>query len=49
MTKLKFYKAGFCATVVAAFQSGCTERKSPIVMDGGTLFVEWNVETGNIL
>ena len=32
---------GACATAVAAAVTGRTGRKSQIVMDGGTLFIEW--------
>ncbi len=32
---------GACATAVAAFVSGRAGRKSQIVMDGGTLSIEW--------
>ena len=32
---------GACATAVAAFTTGRASRKSDIVMDGGTLSIEW--------
>ena len=32
---------GACATLVAAVVSGRTERSSKIIMDGGTLNIEW--------
>lgn len=37
---------GACATAVAAVLTGRAERKSQIVMDGGTLTIEWR-ETDN--
>ena len=33
---------GACATAVAAALTGRAERRSDIVMDGGTLHIEWN-------
>lgn len=33
---------GACATAVAAAQTGRAGRKSTIIMDGGTLDIEWN-------
>lgn len=33
---------GACATAVAAAQLGLASRESDIVMDGGTLHIEWN-------
>ena len=33
---------GACATAVAAAITGRATRKSEIVMDGGTLHIEWN-------
>ena len=32
---------GACATAAAAFMTGRAERKSNIIMDGGTLHIEW--------
>lgn len=40
---------GACATAVAAFINGLTERKSDIIMDGGTVTIEWDETTGHIL
>lgn len=40
---------GACATAVAAFLTGRAGRKSIIVMDGGTLTIEWDVATGHVL
>ena len=37
---------GACATAVAAATTGRAGRKSKIVMDGGTLEIEWS-ETDN--
>jgi len=40
---------GACATAVAAITKGYTNRKVDVVMDGGTLTIEWEKETGHIL
>ena len=40
---------GACATAVAAFLTGRTGRKSIIIMDGGTLNIEWDVATKHVL
>ena len=32
---------GSCATLVAAAECGLTERKAEIILNGGSLFVEW--------
>lgn len=40
---------GACATAVAAFLNGLTGRKSDIIMDGGTVTVEWEEVSGHIL
>lgn len=40
---------GACATAVAAFLTGRAGRKSIIVMDGGTLTIEWDVAAGHVL
>jgi len=39
---------GACATAVAAAIVGKAGRKSDIVMDGGTLHVEWNETDGHV-
>ncbi len=39
---------GACATAVAAVLTGRAERKSDIIMDGGTLCVEWKEEDGHV-
>lgn len=40
---------GACATAVAAARSRGAGRKTTIVMDGGTLTIEWDEETGHVL
>ena len=39
---------GACATAVAAFLTGRTGRKSDIVMDGGTLTIEWRESDNHV-
>ena len=39
---------GACATLVAAAFAGRTGLKSDIIMDGGTLSIEWDTKTGHI-
>lgn len=39
---------GACATSVAATRSGLSGRNNRIVMDGGTLLVDWDEQTGNV-
>ncbi len=39
---------GACATAVAAALSGRAGRRSSIVMDGGTLDIEWKESTGHV-
>lgn len=39
---------GACATAVAAALTGHATRKSDIVMDGGTLHIEWNEADGHV-
>lgn len=39
---------GACATAVAAALTGRADRKSRIVMDGGTLSIEWNEADGHV-
>jgi len=39
---------GACATAVASFLTGRTDRKVKIVMDGGTLEIEWNENDNHI-
>lgn len=40
---------GACATAVAAALTGRAARTSDIVMDGGTLHIDWNETSGHIL
>lgn len=40
---------GACATAVAAFINGLAGRKSNIIMDGGTVTIEWEESSGHIL
>ena len=40
---------GACATAVAAAFTGRTGLKSEIIMDGGTLDIEWDEQSGHIL
>ena len=40
---------GACATAVAAFENGLTGRKCEIIMDGGTVTIEWEQASGHIL
>jgi diaminopimelate epimerase len=35
---------GACATLVAAARRGLTERKADVVLDGGTLEIEWQAD-----
>ena len=39
---------GACATAVAAFLTGRASRKSNIVMDGGTLQIEYSEADGHV-
>lgn len=39
---------GACATAVAAAATGRATRQSDIVMDGGTLHIEWNEADGHV-
>lgn len=40
---------GACATAVAAFRTGRAGRKTVIIMDGGSLAIEWDIVTNHIL
>ncbi len=40
---------GACATAVAAFLTGRAGRKSIIIMDGGSLDIDWDIATGHVL
>ena len=39
---------GACATAVAAAITGRSSRESDIVMDGGTLHIEWSEQDGHV-
>ena len=40
---------GACATAVAAIRRGLTGRKVELVLDGGSLIIEWREEDGHVL
>ena len=39
---------GACATLVAAAANGFTGRKAALVLNGGTLMIEWDPESGHV-
>lgn len=39
---------GACATLVAAYKTGRTGRKTNVIMDGGSLTIEWEEATNHI-
>ncbi|MCB9995950.1 MAG: diaminopimelate epimerase [Rhodospirillales bacterium] len=41
--------SGACATMVAAVRRGLTGRKAEIILDGGSLFLEWRAEDDHVL
>lgn len=41
--------SGACATMVAAVRRGLTGRKAEIILDGGSLFLEWREGDGHVL
>ncbi len=41
--------SGACATMVAAVRRGLTGRRAEIVLDGGSLFLEWRESDGHVL
>ena len=41
--------SGACATIVAAARRGLTGRKAEIILDGGSLFMEWRAEDNRIM
>lgn len=41
--------SGACATMVAAVRRGVTGRRAEIVLDGGSLFIEWRAEDDHVL
>lgn len=40
---------GACATAVAAAVTGRAPRRSRVIMDGGTLDIEWSEADGHVL
>ena len=40
---------GACATAVSAIRRGLADRKVEVVLDGGTLLIEWREEDGHVL
>ena len=40
---------GACATAVAAVRRGLTDRKVELVLDSGSLFIEWRAEDNHVL
>ena len=41
--------SGACAVMVAAVRRGLTGRRAEIVLDGGSLFLEWRESDGHVL
>jgi len=41
--------SGACATAVAAMRRGLTGRKVELILDGGSLAIEWREEDGHVL
>jgi diaminopimelate epimerase len=41
--------SGACATIVASVRRGLSERKAEIILDGGSLFLEWRSEDDHVL
>ncbi|MBU0799589.1 MAG: diaminopimelate epimerase [Alphaproteobacteria bacterium] len=41
--------SGACATIVAAVRRGLTERRAEIMLDGGSLFLEWRADDNHVL
>lgn len=41
--------SGACATIVAAVRRGLSDRKAEIVLDGGSLFLEWRAADSHVL
>ena len=39
---------GACASAVAAYWTGRTERECELVLDGGSLFIRWDAETDHV-
>lgn len=41
--------SGACATMVAAVRRGLTGRKAEIILDGGSLYLEWRAEDEHVM
>lgn len=41
--------SGACATLVAAVRRGLSDRKAELLLDGGSLDIEWRKEDGHVL
>lgn len=41
--------SGACATMVAAIRRGLTDRRAEIILDGGSLFLEWRESDSHVL
>jgi diaminopimelate epimerase len=41
--------SGACASLVAAVVRGLAERKAELILDGGSLFIEWRETDGHVL
>lgn len=41
--------SGACATMVAAVRRGLSNRRAEIVLDGGSLFLEWREQDSHVL
>lgn len=41
--------SGACATMVAAVRRGLSSRRAEVILDGGSLFMEWREEDGHVL
>jgi diaminopimelate epimerase len=40
---------GACATAVAAASNNLTSRRSEVIMDGGSVIIEWDEKTNTVL
>lgn len=41
--------SGACAALVAAARRGLTERRAEVILDGGSLRIEWRADDGHVL
>lgn len=41
--------SGACATIVAAVRRGLTDRQAEVILDGGSLFLEWRADDSHVL